>query len=152
MQRLPNTLWVVGLAYVIATPLAIIIGAISAAKQYSIFDQVATAFAFIGFSIPTFFTSVILIILFSVKLHWLPFIYDSTLHITSIETLATQIKQIVMPITVLTVFNTGALVRFVRASMLDNISQDYVYTYASQRTDQKAVIIRHVLRNILIRW
>lgn len=150
LQRLPNTLWVVGLAYAIAIPLAIIVGAISAAKQYSLFDQTATAFAFIGFSIPTFFTSVVLIILFSVKLHWLPFIYDSTVRITNLETLFTQIKQIAMPITVLTIFNTGALVRFVRASVLDNISQDYVRTARAKGLSEKAVIIRHVLRNSLI--
>ena len=149
-QRLPNTLWVVGLAYVIATPLAILIGAISAMRQYSIFDQIATAFAFIGYSIPTFFTSLVFIILFSIKLHWLPFIYDSTKNVTSLESLFIQIKQIIMPVAVLTIFNTGALVRFVRASMLDNISQDYVRTARAKGLTEKLVIIRHVLRNSLI--
>src|SRR6266542_2799662 len=78
-QRLPNTLAVVGVAYVIAVVLAIPIGMISSVKRYSFFDHAATTFAFIGFSVPTFFTGTLLIIIFSVGLHWLPFIYDSTL-------------------------------------------------------------------------
>jgi peptide/nickel transport system permease protein len=149
-QRLPSTLWVVGLAYIIAIPLAIMIGAISAAKQYSLFDQVATAFAFMGFSIPTFFSSMVLIIIFSVKLNWLPFIYDSTLRITNIQTLITHFKQISMPVMVITVLNTAMLVRFVRASVLDNISQNYVRTARAKGLTEKAVIVRHVLRNSLI--
>ena len=85
-QRLPNTLWVVGLSYIIAILIAIPVGVISAVKKYSFFDQAATTFAFIGFSVPTFFTGTLFILLFSVRLGWLPFIYDSTLKVTNLET------------------------------------------------------------------
>src|SRR5205807_8885768 len=79
--RIPSTLAVVGVAYLCILVIALPIAILSAVKQYSIFDHVATTFAFIGFSVPTFFTGLLLIIVMSVKLGWLPFIYDSTLQV-----------------------------------------------------------------------
>src|ERR671932_1524629 len=99
--RIPATLAVVGVAYLISLLIALPIGILSAVKQYSIFDHVATTFAFIGFSVPTFFTGLLLIIVLSVKLRLLPFIYDSTLQVHDLSTLGTQVKQSIMPITVL---------------------------------------------------
>ena len=79
VQRLPQTLWVVGLAYSSAILIAVPIGVISAYRQYSWFDQLGTLFSMIGFSVPTFFTGLVLIVIFSVKLGWLPSIYDTNL-------------------------------------------------------------------------
>src|SRR5215475_1413905 len=107
-QRLPQTLWVVGISYLIAILLAIPIGIISAVKQYSIFDQTATTLAFIGFSVPTFFTGLLFILLFSVRLHWFPFIYDSSLKVQDWASLVKQLKQIAMPIGVLALFQSAA--------------------------------------------
>ena len=76
MQRLPTTLFVLGTAQLLAILVALPIGVYSAVRPYSIFDQIATSFAFIGFSLPTFFTGLLLIIVFSVRLGWLPMIYD----------------------------------------------------------------------------
>jgi peptide/nickel transport system permease protein len=149
-QRLPNTLAVVGVAYLIGVLLAVPIGMVSAIKRYSIFDHMSTAFAFIGFSVPTFFTGLLLIIIFSVKLHWLPFIYDSTLKITSLATLADQIKQSVMPITVLALFNTATIARYTRSEMLEHLPLDYVRTARAKGLKERLVVLRHVLRNSLI--
>ena len=149
-QRLPNTLAVVGVAYVIGVVLAIPIGMVSAIKRYSIFDHMSTTFAFIGFSVPTFFTGLLLIIIFSVKLHWLPFIYDSTLKITDLATLADQIKQSIMPITVLALFNTATIARYTRSEMLEHLPLDYVRTARSKGLKERFVVLRHVLRNSLI--
>src|SRR6266568_2353797 len=110
-QRLPNTLAVVGVAYVIGVLLAVPIGMISAVKRYSLFDHAATTFAFIGFSVPTFFTGLLLIIIFSINLRWFPFIYDSTLKVKDFATFVDQLKQSIMPIAVLTLFNTAGLAR-----------------------------------------
>ena len=149
-QRLPNTLAVVGVAYVIGVLLAIPIGMISAIKRYSIFDHMSTTFAFIGFSVPTFFTGLLLIIIFSVKLHWLPFIYDSNLKITNLATLGDQIKQSIMPITVLALFNTATIARYTRSEMLEHLPLDYVRTARSKGLKERFVVLRHVLRNSLI--
>src|SRR5579859_7282482 len=105
--RIPATLAVVGVAYIVSVILAIPIGILSAVRQYSIFDHVATTFAFMGFSVPTFFTGLLLIILLSVKLQLLPFIYDSTLQVHDLSTLGAQIRQSIMPIVVLALFQTA---------------------------------------------
>jgi peptide/nickel transport system permease protein len=148
--RIPSTLAVVGVAYLVALVIAIPIGILSAVKQYSIFDHVATTFAFMGFSVPTFFTGLLLIILLSVKLQWLPFIYDSTLQVKDLASLGAQIKQSIMPIVVLGLFQTAILVRYTRASMLENLPQDYVRTARAKGLAGINVINRHVVRNSLI--
>jgi len=149
-QRLPNTLAVVGVAYVIGVLLAVPIGMVSAIKRYSIFDHMSTTFAFIGFSVPTFFTGLLLIIIFSVKLHWLPFIYDSNLKITNLATLGDQIKQSIMPITVLALFDTATIARYTRSEMLEHLPLDYVRTARAKGLKERFVVLRHVLRNSLI--
>ena len=145
MQRLPTDLWVLGSSYLVAVLIAIPIGVISAVKQYSLQDQIATTFAFIGYSLPTFFTGILMIIVFSVKLRWLPFIYNVTVH-DPIGVL----KQAIMPVAVLALFQSASLTRFVRSSMLDNVGLDYVRTARAKGLAQSRVIRRHVLRNSLI--
>ena len=150
VERLPNTLAVVGVAYVLGVLLAVPIGMISAVRRYSVFDHLSTTFAFIGFSVPTFFTGLLLIIIFSVKLHWLPFIYDSTLKVTSLSTLGDQIRQSIMPITVLALFDTATIARYTRAEMLEHLPLDYVRTARAKGLKERLVVLRHVLRNSLI--
>ena len=144
LGRLPVTLGLFGTAYFIGLCIAIPVGVISAIKQYSIFDQVATTFSFIGFSIPTFFSGLLLIIVFSVHWHWLPFVYDST------ATGWTLIKQSIMPITVIALFGSAQLTRFVRASMLETINQDFVRTARAKGLRESSVIILHAMRNAMI--
>ncbi|MCV2869757.1 ABC transporter permease [Defluviimonas sp. WL0002] len=149
-QRLPQTLWVVGLAYVVGVIIALPIGIISAYRQYSWFDQIGTFVSMIGFSVPTFFTGVVLIIVFAVNLHWFPSIYDTTLKVTDWESFWKQVRQMIMPVTVLALFNASQISRFMRASMLDNLGQDYVRTARAKGMSEKVVVLKHVLRNSLI--
>ncbi|MGL4882751.1 MAG: ABC transporter permease, partial [Waterburya sp.] len=81
-QRLSTTLLVVGTAYILGLLLAFPLGIISAIKRYSLTDQIITTIAFLGFSIPPFFTGLLFIIIFSVQLRWFPFIFNSTLQVT----------------------------------------------------------------------
>jgi peptide/nickel transport system permease protein len=150
IERTPQTLWVVGLSYVVSIFIAIPIGVISAYKQYSVFDQVGTLISMIGFSVPTFFTGLLFIIVFSVKLKWFPSIYDTTLKVTDLESLWLQIKQIIMPVTVLAFYSAAQLSRYTRSSMLDNLNLDYVRTARAKGLRERAVLIIHVLRNSLI--
>lgn len=150
VQRLPQTLQVVGVAYLVAIFIAIPIGIVSAVRPYSLFDNLATTFAFIGFSLPTFFTGLLLILLFSVRLRWLPFIYDSTLKVVNWETLWLQVRQMFMPVTVLALFQTGSLTRFVRAAMLENLPADYARTARAKGLSEQAVVLGHVFRNSMI--
>ena len=150
LQRLPQTLAVVGVAEVAGLVIGLPIGLISAVKRYSIFDHAATFFAFIGFSLPTFFTGIVLIIVFSVKLHWFPFIYDSTLSVHDLPTLFTQLKQSIMPVTVLGLFNAAIIARYVRSEMLERLPLDYVRTARAKGLAERVVVLGHVLRNSLI--
>jgi peptide/nickel transport system permease protein len=149
-QRLPNTLAVLGVSYVLSILLALPIGIVSAVKRNTFFDYVATAFAFFGFSLPTFFSGILLILLFSIELHWLPFIYDSTLVVHDLPSLFGQFKQSIMPITVLTLFQTATLARFVRSEMIENLPLDYVRTARAKGLRSSVVVTRHVVRNSLI--
>jgi peptide/nickel transport system permease protein len=148
--RLPQTLIVVGVSYIVAILIAVPIGVISAYKQYSIFDQVGTFIAMLGFSVPTFFTGTVMIVIFSVVLGWLPSIYDTTLEVTSFDTFILQLKQMIMPVMVLGLFNAAQLSRFMRSSMLDNLNQEYVRTARSKGMSEPVVILVHVLRNSMI--
>ncbi len=149
-QRLPQTLWVVGMSYVVGVLIAIPIGVISAYKQYSWFDQLGTFFSMVGFSVPTFFTGLLMIVIFSVTLNWLPSIYDTNLRVTDLDSFGLQIKQMIMPVTVLALYNAAQISRFMRASMLDNLSQDYVRTARAKGMRERVVLLVHVLRNSLI--
>jgi peptide/nickel transport system permease protein len=145
LNRLPTTLYIIGSSFIVGLLIAIPIGVISAIKQYSIFDQFSTTFAFLGFSLPTFFTGLLFITLFSVKLGWFPFVYDSTA-----SGFFPWIKQAIMPISVLALASSASLTRFVRASMLEVINQDYVRTARAKGLREKAVIVSHAMRNGMI--
>jgi peptide/nickel transport system permease protein len=150
VQRLPQTLWVVGLSYLFGVLIAIPIGVISAYRQYSWFDQIGTFVSMVGYSVPTFFTGVLLIVVFSSYLQWFPSIYDTTLVVNSWESFVLQVKQMFLPVLVLTLFNVSQISRFVRASMLDNLNMDYVRTARAKGVKEKVVLLVHVLRNSLI--
>ncbi|WP_322493983.1 ABC transporter permease [Chloroflexus sp.] len=149
-QRLPQTLTVVGTAYLIAVLLAIPIGIISAVKQYSIFDNVATFFAFVGFSVPSFFTGLVLMLVFAINLKWFPIVYNTTLQIVDWDTFTQQVRQMTLPVMVLVVQQTAALTRFMRSSVLDNLNLDYVRTARAKGLNERMVVLRHVLVNSLI--
>ena len=150
LQRLPNTLAVVGVAYIVGFLIALPIGVFSAVRRNSIADHVFSTFAYFGFSVPTFFTGLVLIIIFSVKLHWLPFVYDSNLKINDFGSLVAQLRQSIMPIAVLGFFEAAVLTRYIRAEMLEHLPLDYVRTARAKGLLERFVVIRHVLRNSLI--
>ncbi len=149
-QRLPQTLWVVGIAYIIGVVIAVPIGVISAYRQYSFFDQAGTFVSMIGFSVPSFFTGVLAIVIFSVQLGWLPSIYDTTHKVVDWSSFWVQVKQMIMPAMVLALQTTAQISRFMRASMLDNLNQDYVRTARAKGMSESTVVNVHALRNSMI--
>jgi peptide/nickel transport system permease protein len=149
-QRLVTTFWIVGIAYLSGLLIAFPLGIISAIKRYSITDQVITTIAFLGFSIPPFFTGLLFIIIFSVQLSWFPFIYNSTLEVTDWHSFIAQIRQSIMPIAVLASYHAAILMRFIRSAVLDELKQEYVKTALSKGLSKFAVIKNHVLRNAMI--
>ncbi len=149
-QRLPTTFLVVGLAYIFGLLIAFPLGIISAIRRYSITDQIITTIAFLGFSIPPFFTGLLFIIIFSVQLRWLPFIFNSTLQVTDWQSFMAQVRQSIMPISVLALYHAAILMRFIRSAVLEELKQEYVTTALAKGLSKFAVIKNHVLRNALI--
>ena len=150
LQRLPVTVAVIGAAQLLAIMVAIPVGVLGAARPYSVFDQIANTLAFIGFSLPTFFTGLILILIFSINLGWLPFVFRTDLASTGFQWWWDNIKQAIMPVTVLGLFQGASLVRYVRSSVLEVIKLDYVTTARSKGIGERKVLLRHVVRNALI--
>jgi len=149
-QRLPQTMLVVGVAYLIALVIAIPVGVLSAARPNSAASHVVSLVTMMGISLPTFLTGLVLILIFSVELGVLPMIYDTTLKLDSLDSWGKQIKQSLMPVAVLALFNAGAMTRFVRSAMLENLPADYVRTARAKGLSEWSVIIKHALRNSLI--
>ena len=149
-QRLPQTITVIGTAYLVGVLIAVPIGIYSAYRQYSWFDQAGTAFAMIGFSVPTFFTGTLFIIIFAVWLGWFPSKYDTMLVVTDWASFKKQVAQMAMPVMTLGLANAAAISRYMRSSMLDNMGMDYVRTARAKGMSERTVILKHVLRNSLI--
>jgi peptide/nickel transport system permease protein len=150
LQRLPTTLAVVGASQVLAMLVALPVGIYSAVKPYSTFDKVASSLAFMGFSLPTFFTGILLILVFSIKLDWLPFVYRADLTESGWAWWWLQIKQSLMPVLVLALFQAASWMRYVRSAALDVIRLDHVTTARSKGLPERTIIMKHVVRNALI--
>ena len=150
MQRLPTTLFVLGSAQLLGILVALPIGTLSAVRPYSIFDQIATTIAFIGFSLPTFFTGLLFILFFSIYLDWLPFIYRADIGGTGWRWYWEHARQAIMPIAVLGLFQGAALTRFTRSAVLEVIRLDYVNTARAKGLSERATIVKHAVRNALI--
>ena len=150
MQRLGTTLLVIGSSQVLALLIALPVGVYAATRPYSLFDQVANTLTFIGFSLPTFFTGLLLILVFSIQLDWLPFVYRSDISATGWRFYWEHFRQTIMPVTVLGLFQAASWTRFVRSAALDVIRLDYVTTARSKGLTERVVIIKHVVRNALI--
>src|SRR3982074_3352369 len=150
LQRLPATLLVIGSSQVLALLVALPVGVLAATRPYSLFDQVANTFAFIGFSLPTFFTGILFILIFSIYLDWLPFVFRADIAATGWRWYWEMFRQAIMPVAVLGLFQGASWTRYVRSAVLDVIRLDYVTTARAKGIAERAVITRHVVRNALI--
>jgi peptide/nickel transport system permease protein len=150
LQRVPVTLAVIGASQLLALTIALPVGILSAVRPYSWFDRIASTLAFIGFSLPTFFTGLLLILLFSITLDWLPFVYRADIAGSGWPWWKAHILQAIMPVTVLGLFQGASWMRYVRSAALDVIRLDYVTTARSKGLPERVVIMKHVVRNALI--
>ncbi|MER3419603.1 MAG: ABC transporter substrate-binding protein [Chloroflexota bacterium] len=149
-QRLPTTILVLGTAYVLALLIALPVGIVSAVNQYSLWDHLATTFAFLGYSLPTFFTGLLFILVFTVKLRWLPEVYTTNIQAGGVQYAVELLRHAAMPILVLALFQSAELTRYVRSSVLDVIHLDYVRTARAKGLSEPRVVLVHAVRNALI--
>ncbi|PWS36783.1 ABC transporter substrate-binding protein [Falsiroseomonas bella] len=150
LQRLPVTIAVIGASQLVALAIALPVGVYAATRPYSIFDQIANTLAFVGFSLPTFFTGLLFILFFSIYLDWLPFVFRTDIEATGWNWWWQQLRQSIMPIMVLGLFQGAAWTRFVRSAVLDVIRLDHVTTARAKGIPERAVTLRHVVRNAMI--
>src|ERR1700726_2960086 len=144
LQRLPTTLFVIGSSQILALLIALPVGIYAAARPYSIFDQIASTLTFVGFSLPTFFTGILFILVFSIYLDWLPFIYRTDIGGTGWQWYWEHVRQAIMPVAVLGLFQGASWTRFVRSAVLDVIRLDYVTTARAKGLAERDVIVKHV--------
>lgn len=149
-QRLGTTLRVVGAGYLLSVLLALPMGILAALRPHSLLDRTITTLALLTFSLPTFVTGMLFILVFSVKLGWFPFIYDSTHRVSDWPSLVFQVKQSVLPVLVLALFQTAMLMRFVRSSVLEQVQQDYVTTARARGLRDRVIVSRHIIRNAML--
>jgi peptide/nickel transport system permease protein len=150
LQRLPATLFVIGSSQILALTIALPIGVLSATRPYSLFDQIASTLAFVGFSLPTFFTGLLFILLFSIHLNLLPMVFRSDLNVAGWRWYLEECRQAAMPVAVLGLFQGASWLRYVRSAVLDVVHLDFVTTARAKGLAEPAVILRHVVRNALI--
>ncbi len=148
MDRLPNTLLLSVTSLVISFGLALPVGIWSAVKQYSLFDNVSTVLSTAGISIPSFWFGLIAILVFSVKLRWLP--SGGMYTLGKERTFSDLLIHLLMPASILSILSVAGWNRYIRASMLEVIRQDYVRTAHAKGLRERVVIVRHALRNALI--
>ncbi len=145
-ERMPVTLYLGGLAFVISGVLGISFGVICALKRGTWIDTVVTLLANIGVTMPSFWVGIILIYLISVKAGWLPV----GGYISPFENFWESTRRILMPVTCLSLFSIASLTRLTRSSMLEVIQQDYIRTAWSKGLKERLIVTRHTIKNALI--
>jgi peptide/nickel transport system permease protein len=159
MDRLPNTLYLMAIAWAVSLLIAVPIGILSAVKQYSKFDHLVTALTFVGQSIPSYFLGLILLLIFYMRLDN-PITGGPLLPSGGVKTIGAdlagwdmirdRIVHLILPVAMLSATWIAWYSRFLRASMLETIHLDYVRTARAKGVHERAVILRHAFRNAAI--
>jgi peptide/nickel transport system permease protein len=147
-DRLPNTLYLTGLSLVAALLIAIPAGILSATRQYSVFDHIVTTLTYVGRSMPVYFSGLLLIIVFSIWLRWLP---SGGMHTLGRElSLIDGLRHLALPLLSLSTLIAAKYVRFLRTSMLEVIHLDYIRTAAAKGLRERVIVFKHAFRNAAI--
>jgi peptide/nickel transport system permease protein len=147
-ERLGSTLILAFSALFFSYLIAIPIGVLAAVRQYSTWDYIATIFSFVGVSVPSFFFGLLMIFFFALKLDWFP--TGGTHTIGAAFSLLDRLSHLALPMAVLSLQNTGVVMRYTRSSMLEVIHQDYIRAAKAKGLGERVVMFRHALRNALI--
>jgi len=152
-ERMPITILISALSMLLIFSIAIPIGVVSAVKQYSLFDNLTTLFVFIGFAVPTFWLAILLMLLFGVRLEWLPVSGFRSLNFDEMTAFGQFIdvaRHLILPVFVSAFGGIAGISRYTRSNMLEVIRQDYITTARSKGLSEKIVVYKHALRNALL--
>jgi peptide/nickel transport system permease protein len=153
LERIPVTLAINVLSLILICTVAIPIGILSATKQYSLFDKLSTLFVFVGFSTPTFWLALLLMILFGVNLGVLPISGIQSIDVSDLspfDRLLDWIKHLILPVGVSAFGGIAGLSRYSRSSMLEVVRQDYIKTAKAKGLSEREIIFNHAFRNALM--
>ena len=153
IERIPITLTINILSLILIFLVAIPVGILSATRQYSLFDKLSTVFVFVGFSTPTFWLALLLMILFGVNMGILPISGIQSIDVSGMgpfDRLIDWIKHLIMPVGVSAFGGIAGLSRYSRSSMLEVIRQDYIKTAKAKGLTESVVVFRHAFRNALM--
>ncbi len=153
LERIPITIFINVVSLLLILSLAIPIGVKSAVKQGSLFDRATTVFVFVGFAMPSFWLALLLMILFGVKLEWLPISGIRSLNYMELSQVGRFLdfaKHLILPVFIATFTGLAGMSRYMRSNMLEVIRQDYITTARAKGLDERTVIFRHALRNALL--
>ncbi|MBN1190760.1 MAG: ABC transporter permease [Dehalococcoidales bacterium] len=146
VQRLPVTIYLGILSFIVGNFLGILFGVICALRRGTWIDTVVTFLANIGVTVPSFWVGIMLMYLLALKLGWLP-VYGYT---SPIENFSLSIRQVIMPVICLSLFTVASICRLTRSSMLEVIAQDYIRTAWSKGLRERVIVARHAIKNALI--
>lgn len=149
-ERIPNTLLLMGVFEVVVLIFSLVIGIYSALRQYSVLDNIVTAFSFIGFSMPVFWLALLLMYTFAVNFkEWgLPYFPTVGMYDLAVgKTVAQVAWHMVLPVSTMAIISVAGYSRYVRSQMLEVINQDYIRTARSKGLPQRMVLLGHALKN-----
>jgi peptide/nickel transport system permease protein len=149
MERVPTTLLLTGIAFIVTVIVAIPVGLVAAVKQYTRLDFISTGIAFIGISVPSFWLSLMLLYVFSFKLGWLPSVglEDLRSDHQGFRAFVDRVQHLLMPVAVLAMASAASLTRYLRASMLDVLSEDYIRTARAKGLSERVTVGVHAFKN-----
>ena len=166
LQRLPATLMLMVTGYLINQVIALPAGIVAAIRRYSFFDQALTFFSYVGYSMPTFWLGLMLLLIFAVFINVLPVAGVVDIRMTGAPFLTADYnawfgqhpiqglldigRHIILPATTIAIVGIAGDSRFMRASMLDAIHQDYIRTARAKGLSERTVVLKHALRNALL--
>ena len=145
--RLWNTTVLMGLSFILALVIAIPLGIIAATRPRSLLDYTINLFAFAGFSLPSFWLALLLILLFSVQLSWLP---ASGVQSVGRDDWWDWLLHLIMPLSALTLLTMGRIIRFTRSAMIEALRQDYIRTAKAKGLGSYGVVVGHAMQNAMI--
>ena len=166
LQKLPATLILMTTAYILQEAIALPAGILAALRRYSLFDQFVTFFSYVGYSMPTFWLGLMMLLIFAVQLPILPVAGIIDLRVAGAPFLTADYNQwfaahpltglldiathVILPALTIAIVGIAGDSRFVRASMLDTIHQDYIRTAKAKGISDRVVVLKHALRNALL--
>lgn len=147
IEKVPSTILLMSVSLIFSLIIAIILGLIAGLKRNTFVDKIINLFTYIGVSIPSFWFGMVLIVVFSLKLRWLP---SSGMHSVGDKSFIDLVKHLVLPVITLSIGNLAIFTKYIRSNTITQLDEEYVVTAVSKGTGKTKVLFKHVLKNCLL--